>query len=176
MASSMHSKLLEWASSNRSWKRSTSAELAMPFNNSPASPASRAMAKARLNAPCAAALTFGLSHARFATFNEGQMQEAVNSLARVFDYYFETGDTANAIAVAEFRVPMTNRRTGMTQVLGKALTLASPGSLAEGRLLSHYGWELGRIEGDYAAAQGAFSRALAIARDAGEAGVTEPEG
>ncbi|MFQ6028459.1 MAG: tetratricopeptide repeat protein, partial [Dehalococcoidia bacterium] len=117
----------------------------------------------------AAALTFGLGRARVATADQGQMQEAVNSLARVFDYYFETGDKANALAVAEFPVPMANRRTGMTQILGKALTLVSPGSLPEGRLLSHYGWELARVEGDYAAAQAAFNRALAIARDAGDA-------
>ena len=59
----------------------------------------------------------------------------------------------------------------MAQIIAKALTLASPGSLAEGRLLAHYGWELGRVEGDYAAAQGAFNRALAIAQDAGDAGL-----
>ena len=50
------------------------------------------------------------------------MQEAADSLARAFDYYFETGDTTNAIAVAEHPVPGATRM-GMTQMIRKALTL-----------------------------------------------------
>ncbi|MFQ6026936.1 MAG: hypothetical protein ACE5Q6_05400, partial [Dehalococcoidia bacterium] len=119
----------------------------------------------------AAALAFGFARARVGTAGRGQMQEAVNSLTRAFDYYVEAGDTTNAIIVAEYPVPLEDGRTGMTRIIGKALTLVAPGSLAEGRLLARYGHELGRVEGDYTAAQEAFNRTLAIARDLGDAGL-----
>ncbi|MFQ6029624.1 MAG: hypothetical protein ACE5Q6_19275, partial [Dehalococcoidia bacterium] len=119
----------------------------------------------------AATLIFGLARARIGTAGRVQMQEAVNILSRAFDYYLEAGDTANAIAVAGYPVPMTTARTGMTRIFHQALTLVAPGSLSEGRLLAHYGYELGRVEGDYPAAQEAFDRALAIARDHGDVGL-----
>ncbi|MFQ6030525.1 MAG: hypothetical protein ACE5Q6_23885, partial [Dehalococcoidia bacterium] len=80
-------------------------------------------------------------------------------------------DPSNAIAVAEHPVPIGTIRTGMNQMLQKALTLVDPGSLAEGRLLSQHGWELARLGGDYAAAQDAFNRAMTIARDTGDEGL-----
>jgi tetratricopeptide (TPR) repeat protein len=44
------------------------------------------------------------------------------------------------------------------------LTLVAPDTVAAGRLLPIYSMELGRFENDYDKAQGAFERALAIAR------------
>ncbi|MFQ6029569.1 MAG: hypothetical protein ACE5Q6_19000, partial [Dehalococcoidia bacterium] len=123
----------------------------------------------------AAALIFGFGRARIRTAQRGQMQEqeAENSLVRSFNYYVETGDAANAIAVAEHPVLSGGGRTGMTRIIQQALTLVVPGSLAEGRLLANYGYELGRTEANYAAAQEVLNRALAIARDAGDAGLQQ---
>jgi tetratricopeptide (TPR) repeat protein len=118
----------------------------------------------------AAGLIFGLGRALVSSSTDpGQMQAAVNNLTRVFDYYFDIGEAVKAIEVAQCHVPMANRRTGMAQIIGKALTLVPPNSPVEGGLLSHYAWELGRIEGDYPAAKVAFDRALVIARDIGDA-------
>ncbi|MCZ6866989.1 MAG: hypothetical protein O7E55_06635, partial [Chloroflexi bacterium] len=117
----------------------------------------------------AAELLFGYARARTGTQERFQSQETVESFVRAFDFYFGTGDSTNAVSVAQYRIPMGNVRTGLTQIVAKALTLVSPGSLEEGWLLSRYGMELGRVEGDYEASQKAFDQALAIAHDMGDA-------
>jgi DNA-binding CsgD family transcriptional regulator/tetratricopeptide (TPR) repeat protein len=120
----------------------------------------------------AAALVFGFARARLGTAVRAQMHEAVIGLIRAFDYYKGVFDTPNAIAVAESPAPFSDGRAGLTRITREALTLVSPGSLGEGRLLSRLGFELGRVEGDDAKAQEAFNRALAIARDIGDDGLT----
>ncbi len=117
----------------------------------------------------AAALLFGYARARTGTGERFQFQETVESIVRAFDFYFGAGDSNNAVSVARHPVPMGNIRTGLTQIIAKALTLVSPGSVEEGRLLSRYGMELGRVEGDYEASQKAFDQAITIARNLGDA-------
>lgn len=79
----------------------------------------------------------------------------------------EVADTA----MAGFRMPGGANRISMNRIIREALTVVVPGSLAEGRLLDRFGFELGRTEGKDAAGQKAFNRALAIARYAGNAGL-----
>ncbi|MFQ6026758.1 MAG: LuxR C-terminal-related transcriptional regulator, partial [Dehalococcoidia bacterium] len=117
----------------------------------------------------AADLVFGYGRARVGTAARWQMQDAVDALARAFNYYFDTEDSDNAVAVAGYPVPMAGTRTGRKRIIQQALTLVSQGSLIEGRLLSHYGLELGRAESDYEGAQEAFYKALAVARECGSA-------
>jgi tetratricopeptide (TPR) repeat protein len=50
-----------------------------------------------------------------------------------------------------------------TQLVPRALKLVPPDSNAAGRLLSRYGWELGRFQRNHEGAREAFSQALAIA-------------
>jgi DNA-binding CsgD family transcriptional regulator len=117
----------------------------------------------------AAALLFGLGRAQLGTLERRQIEEAVASLQRAFDYYAAAGDVAGALAVAQY--PMGASVSGRTRVAGfipRALKLVPPDSLAAGRLLCSYGVELGRVEGDYENAQAAFAQALAIARREGD--------
>ena len=55
----------------------------------------------------AASLLFGLGRAQVATFQGSQVQDAVATLKRAFDYYAEAGDVAHAVAVAEYPIPVT---------------------------------------------------------------------
>ncbi len=57
--------------------------------------------------------------------------------------------------------------TGLTRIVSRALDLVPPDSHEAGRLLARYGSLLGQEEGDYDAAQEAFTRALAIAQSQG---------
>jgi tetratricopeptide (TPR) repeat protein len=117
----------------------------------------------------AAALLSGLGRAQLATAERRQMQEAVATLQRAFDFYNAAGDVAGALAVAQHPLDASGiGRTGVAGFIPRALKLASPDSLAAGRLLCSYGAELGRVEGDYANAQAAFAQALAIARREGD--------
>jgi predicted ATPase len=112
----------------------------------------------------AADLLFGYGRARIATSERQQLAELVDILARAFDYYAQAGDLDQAVAVAEYPIRIrSGYRTSRPQLLVRALALVPPDSHAAGRLLSHYGLELGRTEGDYEGAQEAFNGALAIA-------------
>jgi predicted ATPase/DNA-binding CsgD family transcriptional regulator len=117
-----------------------------------------------------AALLFGLARAQFATLERQQIQEAVATFQRAFDYYAAAGDVAGALAVAQYPIVVSTTigRTGVAGFIPRALKLAPPDSLAAGRLLCSYGAELGRVEGDYESAQAAFAQALAIARREGD--------
>lgn len=115
----------------------------------------------------AAALVFGYGRARIGTAARWQMQEVVDSLCRVFDYYWESGDNANAVKVAGYRVPPGGVPEGMARIIRQALTVVVEGSQLEGNLRAQYGFELGRMENNYEAAQAAFDRALVIAGETG---------
>ncbi len=116
-----------------------------------------------------AALLFGLGRAQAATLEAHQIQEAVTSLLRAFDYYSEAGDVERAVAVAEYPYPIPpGQTTGMAQLIVRALELVPPDSHAAGRLLSQYVRVLVTEQGDYQAAQAAFPRALEIARREGD--------
>jgi tetratricopeptide (TPR) repeat protein len=118
----------------------------------------------------AAALLFGLGRAQLATLERHQIEEAVATLQRAFDFYAAAGDVAGALAVAQYPIMVAVNiiRTGVAGFIPRALKLVPPDSLAAGRLLCSYGAELGRVEGDYENAQAAFAQALAIARREGD--------
>jgi tetratricopeptide (TPR) repeat protein len=106
-----------------------------------------------------------LGRAQAATLERYQIQEAVASLERAFDYYAEAGDVARGVAVAEYPVPaLPGQRTGMGQLIARALALVPPDSPEAGHLLPTYGRDLGLQESDYEGAQVAFGQALAIAQ------------
>ena len=112
-----------------------------------------------------AALFFGLGRAQAARAERHQRREAVTTMRRAFDYYAEAAQVEQAVAVAEYPMhAISGHVTGRTQLLSRALELVPSDSHAEGRLLSRYGLELGRVEGDYEGAQAAFNRATLIAR------------
>ena len=112
----------------------------------------------------AADFLFGYGRARIATSERQQLAEIVDTLTRAFDYYIQAGDMDHAVAVAVHPIrARSGYRTARPQMLARALELVPADSHAAGRLLSHYGLELGLTEGDYEDAQEAISRALAIA-------------
>jgi tetratricopeptide (TPR) repeat protein len=130
--------------------------------------ASRAPTERPLDAETAA-LLFGLGRAQAGTLERHQLQQAVATLQRAFDYYAAAGDVAGALAVAQYPLVIAPLgRTGVAGFIPRALKLVPPDSLAAGRLLCSYGVDLGRVEGDYENAQAAFAQALAIARREGD--------
>ena len=112
-----------------------------------------------------ASMMFGLAKAQAATFERHQLGEVFGTLSRAFEYYFETGNAHLAVAAAGFPIaPAGVLIPGFAHLLARALTLVPEDSHEAGRLLSRYGGILGAAEGDYAGAQQALERALAIAR------------
>ena len=116
-----------------------------------------------------AAVLYGLGRAQAATLERHRRHEAQSNLSRAFDHYADSGDVSRAVAVAE--IPMwaiSGESTVLTQIISRALGLVPPGSQEAGRLLARHGTLLGMEEGDYDAAQDAFTRALAIAQSHGD--------
>lgn len=112
-----------------------------------------------------AALLHGLGRSQAAIFVRLQLQEATDNLVRAFDYYVEAGDVEKAVAVAALPAAGSFARfLHNAGIISRALTLVPPDSHEAGRLLVRYGFGLGRIEGDYNAAQEAFDHALGIAQ------------
>ncbi len=94
-----------------------------------------------------------------------EIDSAVASLNRAFDYYAEVGDVTRAVAVAEYPLPtFAGQRIGVAELIARALELVQPNSHEAGRLLSEYARVLAIEEGNYDAAQSAFGQALAIAQ------------
>ena len=115
----------------------------------------------KVDAEAAAAL-FGLGRAQSALV---QIPEALASLTRAFDYYAESNDVAQAVAVASAPLPAyVWRLESATRLSERALELVPRDTLEEARLLSIQGGILGLQEGDYEGAHTAFDRAMAIAR------------
>jgi DNA-binding CsgD family transcriptional regulator len=113
-----------------------------------------------------AALLFGLGRAQAATLPRQRLEEVSISLDRSFEYYVDAGDVSSVVAVAEYPLPrgLQQWRSKLVQRIERALTLVPPDSVIAGCLLPTYAMELGRFKNDYAKAQEAFERALAIAR------------
>ena len=90
----------------------------------------------------AAEVLFGLGLAQLATLGLGELGPAVTSLRRSFDHYVEAGDIRRAVAVAAHPLPLSLRfgYTDAAELITRALTLVSPGSDEEGRLLAQQGW------------------------------------
>jgi DNA-binding CsgD family transcriptional regulator len=119
-----------------------------------------------------AALLFGLGRAQLAILDPREYQEALANLTRAFDYYAEKGDVGRAVAVAQCPVqasPSTGHRTGVIDLIARALALVPPDSHEAGRLLCQYGNTLYYETGDYDGALTALSQALAIAQREGDA-------
>ena len=112
----------------------------------------------------AAALLFGLARAQVAVLDRFEMEAGVNNLRRAFDYYDGAGDVDQVVAVGGYPLSGAGARlVHDARLIPRALALVPPNSLAAGNLLYRYGWELGRMEGNYDAAQNAFNHALSIA-------------
>jgi predicted ATPase len=116
----------------------------------------------------AAHLLFGYGRARVGTAQRYEVQEAVDVLARAFDFYHEEGEFEAAVAVASYPVPMGGVRVGMARLIRSALLSVPADSLEAGRLYANLGFEAGRAEGDYEQASAAFAQALSIARSEGD--------
>jgi tetratricopeptide (TPR) repeat protein len=118
-----------------------------------------------------AALLFGLGRSQAATLDRIQFGAAVKSLSRAFDYYADNNEVDHAVAVAEYPLSSTIPAlfAGATQMIPRALDLVPTDSLQAGYLLSRYGLDLGRVQGNYKGAQEAFARALKIATEENEA-------
>lgn len=115
-----------------------------------------------------AALMFGLAKAQASTRQVNLIAGAFGAfsfLSRAFEYYFEAGHVAQAVATAEFPLaPPTLTNPDSTQMLARALSLVPDDSHDAGRLLSRYGGMLGLAANDYEGSQQALGRAIAIAR------------
>ena len=82
-----------------------------------------------------AALLVGLARARIAMDQRSYVQEVLANLSRAFDYYVESDDVPNALAVAECPLPIwTGSLAGMARLVGRALGLVPPDSHEAGRL------------------------------------------
>ncbi|MBQ11679.1 MAG: hypothetical protein CMJ45_09040 [Planctomyces sp.] len=116
-----------------------------------------------------AALLFGLGRAQIGTLKVDQLDEAVATLGRAFDYYAGVSDIDRAVAVVSFAGYEMSRHAGMRELIARALELVQSGTLQEGRLLSRYGQalsDLGRENHDEV--QEVLDRALEIARREGD--------
>jgi hypothetical protein len=112
-----------------------------------------------------AALLFGLGRAQLGALDRLQQQQAVDILGRAFHYYETQGDVSQAVAIAQYTLPIDAMgRAEASQYIPRALKLTPSDSPVAGRLLAAYGYELGRLENDYQGAQETFARALAIAQ------------
>ncbi|PKB63658.1 MAG: hypothetical protein BZY80_06220 [SAR202 cluster bacterium Io17-Chloro-G2] len=112
-----------------------------------------------------ASILFGLGRSQAAALPRYQIDRAVASLNRAFDYYAEVGDLPLAVAVAEYPLPtFAGQRIGVAELIARALDLVQPDSHEAGRLLSEYARILAIEEGNYEGAQSAFAQALVIAR------------
>ena len=110
----------------------------------------------------AAAALFGLGRSQAAL---GRIEEAIPNFAKALDYYSDTGDVVNAVAIGASPLPAwAGRLKGASALCTKALDMVDRDSLEAGRILSNHGWPLGLQEGDYQGATTAFERALTIAR------------
>ena len=113
-----------------------------------------------------AALLFGLGRSRAAMLDFHTRDEAYSSMRSAFDYYVDVGNVEEAVAIAVHRnfvgLPQSG---GLThQVRSRALSLVSEDSLAAGRLLCHYAYDIYHETADYESAVESFDRAIAIAR------------
>ncbi len=111
-----------------------------------------------------ASILFGLGRSQVATAQRHEMQDAVETLTRAFDYYEKTGDTEMALQVAEYPVMATTGITGITHLLSRALDMAGPDSHRSGRLWGRYIRAAALERGDYDEADDAYRRAVEIAR------------
>ncbi|MCH7712907.1 MAG: AAA family ATPase, partial [Chloroflexi bacterium] len=119
----------------------------------------------------AAELLFGLGRALGGVLPLYRIREAITTIARAFNYYADTMDVDRALVVVSYPIMGIGigRRSGRAQMIERAMKLMPSDYKEEGRLLSDYGLALGIQEGEDDGAQIALNRALAIARQRGDA-------
>ncbi|MCH8802301.1 MAG: AAA family ATPase [Chloroflexi bacterium] len=116
-----------------------------------------------------ARLLFGFGRVQSAMLPRSRLHEATTTLRRAFDYFANSGDVANAVAVAEQSLPpMTGQRTEMPEIVRRALKLVSPNSHDSARLWSSYGRWVGIEQANYQDSKAAFESALFLARRLGD--------
>jgi tetratricopeptide (TPR) repeat protein len=116
-----------------------------------------------------AQLLHGLGAAQVATLPLHRIGEAVDSLSRAFDYFVDSGLVERAVAVAECHLPpVSGGRTGMVQLVGRALELVPSDSLQAGHLYATFGGLLSTQGASHDRAQEALNHALAIAQRVGD--------
>ena len=111
-----------------------------------------------------ASILFGLGRAQVATAQRHEMQNAVETLTRAFDYYENAGDVETALRIAEYPVMATTGITGITHLISRALDLAGADSHRAGRLWGRYIRAAALERGEYERANDAYQRAIEIAR------------
>ena len=111
-----------------------------------------------------ASVLFGLGRAQVATAQRHEMQDAVESLTRAFNFYEGNGDVERALQVAEYPVMATTGITGITHLLSRALEISGPDSHRSGRLWGRYIRAAALEQGDYSQSDEAYRRAIEIAR------------
>ena len=108
----------------------------------------------------------GVGRCQVATLPLFQLEEAVVSLKKAFDYYAEAGNADQAVAIAEQPFPASaGRDYGVLQIIERALALVPPTSRQAGRLLARYGWLMGIEKANYEGSRDALAQALDIARN-----------
>ena len=116
-----------------------------------------------------AKLWAGLGRCQVATLPLFQLEEAVASLSKAFDYYVKTGNADLAVAIAEHPFPASaGRDYGVMQIIERALALVPPDSRQAGRLLARYGWLMGIEKANYEESRDPFARAMNVATNEGD--------
>ena len=111
----------------------------------------------------------GLGRCQVATLPLHQLDEAVDSLKKAFDYHAETGNADQAVAIAELPFPPSaGRDYGVLQMIERALALVPATSQQAGRLLARYGWLQGIEKANYEEGRDALDQALEIAQGEGD--------
>ncbi|MFQ6028607.1 MAG: serine/threonine-protein kinase PknK, partial [Dehalococcoidia bacterium] len=118
----------------------------------------------------AADLLFGLGKAQIATTDVIQAADPLAPLRRAFHYYDAVGDVARALELASCPLPVyISLGRADLQMTERALALASPESVAAGRILARHGFARYALDGDYPGSQEALQQALTIARNNNDA-------
>jgi tetratricopeptide (TPR) repeat protein len=98
-----------------------------------------------------------------------ELGEAHHNLLKAFDYYVETKNTPQIVAIGEFPIIALNEHSIPTGSLAaRALELVSPDSPEAARLHGLYGRTQGMEYANNKTAQESFDKALAIAKREGD--------
>jgi len=112
---------------------------------------------------------FGLGRAQATLLPRDELGEAHHNLLKAFDYYVETKNTPQIVAIGEFPIIALNEHSIPTGSLAaRALELVSPDSPEAARLHGLYGRTQGMEYANNKTAQESFDKALAIAKREGD--------
>lgn len=112
-----------------------------------------------------AALLFGKARAQLGDLERGNVHLAIATAAPAFDHYVQTGETASALAIAEYPFAQQFGYPGpLNSLLARALHLVPPDSPRMASLLIRYAGSMVSELADTDGARKALNRALAIAQ------------